>query len=155
MGIHHPILGDLQQFDTTPTRTDGSPAQPEDDFYLYNQFRLRIMSNPHTILPFAEIGVPFSYELSLAVGDADPRVRSTTFLVGGVGLQMVGGFVEGTELVYENGYDPYLDMPPTLSGTATELGRNYIRLSMSDGSVRTFVMDVIVENHLYLPIITR
>ncbi|MCP4420852.1 MAG: hypothetical protein GY805_29940, partial [Chloroflexi bacterium] len=39
VGIHHPILGDLQQFDTTPTRTDGSPAQPEDDFYLYNQFR--------------------------------------------------------------------------------------------------------------------
>ncbi|MCP4417887.1 MAG: hypothetical protein GY805_14780, partial [Chloroflexi bacterium] len=133
-----------------------SPAQPEDDFYLYNQFRLRIMPNPHTILPFAEIGVPFSHEIPLAVGDAYPRVRSTTFLVGGVGLQTVDGFVEGMDLVYENGYGPYLDMPPTILGTATELGRNYIRLSMSDGSMRTFVMDVIADPYeIFLPIITR
>ncbi|VAW32093.1 Copper binding protein, plastocyanin/azurin family [hydrothermal vent metagenome] len=157
VGINHPSLGLLAQYVTNPTRTDGSPAQPDDDFYLYNPFRLRIMPNPHTILPFATVGVAYSNQLPLAVGDESPQVRSTTSLLGGMGLNSVDGFIEGVDIEYSgNGYGPYLAMPPVLSGIATEPGRNYIRLSMPDGSTRTFVMDVIADPYeIYLPMIRQ
>ncbi|MEM7113720.1 MAG: G8 domain-containing protein [Chloroflexota bacterium] len=143
VGIHHPVLGDLQQFQTSPTRPDGSPSRPDDDFYLYNQFRLRIMPNPHTILPSGTVGVPYSQELPLLAGDASPTVRGTTYLAGGMGLNTVDGFMVLADMVFNQwGYGPELEIPPTLSGTPTEPGRNYIWLEMADGSMRTFVMDV-------------